>query len=148
MGIPYLPPSNGRPLKTSPLPVCVWIPCRCCMIPESNVVQIKPRRLSEREAADYLGPVTPRTLQDWRIKGMGPAYTKLGGRVAYDGADLDSLIARRRVEPQAERACTTPPISKRWDAVHDWRPSIGRQGPASFHRHQRHHASGGESAPS
>src|SRR3546814_10639467 len=81
--------SSDLPLKTSPHPDCVWIPLRCCMIPESNVVQIKPRRLSEREAAAYLGPVTPRTLQDWRIKGMGPAYTKLGGRVAYDVADLD-----------------------------------------------------------
>src|SRR3546814_20836212 len=83
------------------------------MIPESNVVQIKPRRLSEREAAAYLGPVTPRTLQDWRIKGMGPAYTKLGGRVAYDVADLDSFIATRRVEPKAARAGTTPPIPDR-----------------------------------
>src|SRR3546814_14229411 len=87
MGIPYLPPSKLRPLKTSPHPDCVWIPLRCCMIPESNVVQIKPRRLSEREAAAYLGPVTPRTLQDWRIKGMGPAYTKPGGRVAYDRSE-------------------------------------------------------------
>src|SRR3546814_5538248 len=64
MGIPYLPPSKLRPLKTSPHPDCVWIPLRCCMIPESNVAQIKPRRLSDREAAAYLGPVTPRTLQD------------------------------------------------------------------------------------
>src|SRR3546814_3873791 len=92
-------------VQTCALPIyCVWIPLRCCMIPESNVVQIKPRRLSEREAAAYLGPVTPRTLQDWRIKGMGPAYTKLGGRVAYDVADLDSFIATRRVEPKAARA--------------------------------------------
>lgn len=71
---------------------------------EGNVVAISPRRLSEREAATYLGPVTPRTLQDWRIKGIGPAYTKLGGRIAYDVADLDAFIAAQRVEPKAARA--------------------------------------------
>src|SRR3546814_5847088 len=103
MGIPYLPPSKLRPLKTSPHPDCVWIPLRCCMIPERNVVQIKPRRLSEREAAAYLGPVTPRTLQAWRIKGMGPAYPKLAGRVAYDVADLASFISTRPLEPKADR---------------------------------------------
>lgn len=62
------------------------------------------RRLSEREAAAYLGPVTVRTLQDWRLKGVGPAYTKLGRRVAYDVADLDSFIAAARVEPKAHAA--------------------------------------------
>src|SRR3546814_14944449 len=108
MGIPYLPPSKLRPLKTSPHPDCVWIPLRCCMIPESNVVQIKPRRLSEREAAAYLGPVTPRTLPDWRIKGMGPAYTKPGGRVAYAVADPHSLIATRPAAPPAPPPVTPP----------------------------------------
>src|SRR3546814_11153300 len=117
MGIPYLPPSKLRPLKTSPHPDCVWIPLRCCMIPESNVVQIKPLRLSEREAAAYLGPVTPRTLQDWRIKGMGPAYTNLGGRVAYDVADLDSFIATRRDSPRAARAGTPQPLPTRGTAA-------------------------------
>lgn len=62
------------------------------------------RRLSEREAAAYLGPVTVRTLQDWRLKGVGPAYTKLGRRVAYDVADLDAFIAAARVEPKAHAA--------------------------------------------
>ena len=62
------------------------------------------RRLSEREAAGYLGPVSMRTLQDWRNKGIGPAYTKLGGRVAYDVADLDAFLAARRVEPKQAAA--------------------------------------------
>lgn len=62
------------------------------------------RRLSEREAATYLGPVSMRTLQDWRNRGTGPAYTKLGGRVAYDIADLDAFLAARRVEPKQAAA--------------------------------------------
>jgi hypothetical protein len=57
-------------------------------------------RLSEREAATYLGPISIRTLQDWRVRGIGPAYTKLGKRVAYDVVDLDAYVARMRVEPK------------------------------------------------
>ncbi len=58
------------------------------------------RRLSEREAAAYLGPVSVRTLQDWRVRGIGPAYAKLGKRVAYDVSDLDAFVAQMRVEPK------------------------------------------------
>lgn len=58
------------------------------------------RRLSERDAAAYLGPVAVRTLQDWRSKGTGPAYAKLGKRVAYDTTDLDVFVASQRVEPK------------------------------------------------
>jgi len=59
------------------------------------------RRLSEREAAEYLGPVSVRTLQDWRNQGTGPAYARLGRRIAYDIADLDAFLASQRVEPKA-----------------------------------------------
>jgi hypothetical protein len=58
------------------------------------------RRISEKEAAAYLGPVSMRTLQDWRIRGVGPPYSKLGKRVAYDVADLDAFAAAQRVEPK------------------------------------------------
>jgi hypothetical protein len=65
------------------------------------IVTPTTRRLSEREAAAYLGPVHVRTLQDWRIRGYGPAYTKLGRRVAYAVADLDAFLEKGRVEPKA-----------------------------------------------
>lgn len=61
------------------------------------------RRLSETEAADYLG-VAKRTLQDWRLRRVGPAYSKLGtaarARIVYDIADLDAFLAAGRVEPK------------------------------------------------
>ena len=60
-----------------------------------------PRLLSEREASAHLGPVSVRTLQDWRVRGIGPAYTKLGRRVAYAVADLEAFMASGRVEPKA-----------------------------------------------
>ena len=58
-------------------------------------------RLSEREAAQYLGPIAVRTLQDWRSQGVGPAYSKLGKRIAYAVADLDAYLEAHRVEPKA-----------------------------------------------
>lgn len=64
----------------------------------------EPRRLSEREAAAYLGQINVRTLQNWRLKSVGPAYHKLGKRVAYDVRDLDAFLAAGRVEPKAAAA--------------------------------------------
>ena len=57
------------------------------------------RPLSEREAADRLG-LSPRTLQDWRRRSCGPAFLKLGKRVAYHPHDLDAFEASCRVQPK------------------------------------------------
>lgn len=58
------------------------------------------RRLSEREAAGHLG-ISIRTLQDWRQRRTGPAYSKVGRRVVYDVLDLDAFLAAGRVVPAA-----------------------------------------------
>jgi excisionase family DNA binding protein len=48
--------------------------------------------LTQDEAAEYLR-VSPRTLERWRLLGIGPRYVKLGGRkVACRLADLDAWI--------------------------------------------------------
>lgn len=65
-----------------------------------NATEHKPRRLSESEAATYLGVLSVRTLQDWRRKRVGPAYSRLGRRVAYSTEDLDAYLAASRVEPK------------------------------------------------
>ena len=41
----------------------------------------------------------PSTLAHWRSEGRGPAFVKLGGRVAYKGADLNAWIESRTVRP-------------------------------------------------
>jgi DNA-binding transcriptional MerR regulator len=44
------------------------------------------------EAADALG-LSPRTLQDWRLDGLGPAYRRVSStRVIYTRADLDAWV--------------------------------------------------------
>ena len=60
--------------------------------------------LEPGQVAHLLG-VTQKTLQDWRTKGRGPAYVKLGTRgvVRYHIADVSEWLATHRHEPQAAR---------------------------------------------
>lgn len=51
------------------------------------------RLLTTQEAAERLG-VSPRTCEDWRLRGSGPVYRKLGRRlVRYCPADLEAFAA-------------------------------------------------------
>jgi hypothetical protein len=43
--------------------------------------------------------ISARTLEGWRIRGLGPPFVRLGGRVYYRRLDVESWIAsnlRRR----------------------------------------------------
>lgn len=47
---------------------------------------------STAEAADALG-LSPRTLQDWRLDGIGPTYRRISAtRVIYTAEDLRSWV--------------------------------------------------------
>lgn len=49
--------------------------------------------LTTAEAATILG-TSPRTLEDWRFRGGGPVYRKVGRRlVRYSAADLERFLA-------------------------------------------------------
>ena len=41
------------------------------------------------------------TLAHWRCQGKGPAFIRLGKRVAYRGADLNAWLESRTVRPKA-----------------------------------------------
>ena len=47
--------------------------------------------LREREAAAYLR-LKPNTLAQYRCKGTGPSFAKLGGRIVYAQEEIDSWI--------------------------------------------------------
>lgn len=53
--------------------------------------------IDENAAAQFLGGISPRTLQKWRVCGGGPAFLKVGRRVRYTESDLVAwLNAQRR----------------------------------------------------
>ena len=58
--------------------------------------------ITEQEVGDILG-VVQATLKLWRVKGSGPRYFKIGGRILYRRDDLDAFIERqaRRSTSQA-----------------------------------------------
>jgi len=48
--------------------------------------------LTTGQAASYLG-TSPRTLEDWRLRGGGPVYRKVGRRlVRYHADDLAQFV--------------------------------------------------------
>ncbi len=53
-------------------------------------------RLGERRVAEMLGHCL-RTLQRWRTKGKGPAFTTIGRKVFYELKDLQELIDRGKI---------------------------------------------------
>lgn len=66
--------------------------------------------LSTKEAAHLLG-VSPRTLEGWRLDGLGPAYTRLGARtVRYRVGALERFAAEgERRSPADSEAMGTKP---------------------------------------
>ena len=58
--------------------------------------------LSEKQAADFFD-LTPRALQNWRTKGGGPPYVRVGHRtVRYRMSDLEAWLDSRRFENTAQ----------------------------------------------
>ena len=60
------------------------------------------RLITEQEAAEFLG-VQVKTLQEWRTKGRGPRFVRLGTRmVKYRRRELISFSDDRLVSSTAE----------------------------------------------
>ncbi|WP_319760301.1 helix-turn-helix domain-containing protein [Maridesulfovibrio sp.] len=53
--------------------------------------------LTPREVFEEYG-VKEKTLQDWRGKGAGPSYSRIGGGIRYRREDLDSYFTENRVK--------------------------------------------------
>ena len=56
-------------------------------------------KLTHVQAAEYLG-LTSGTLRAYRARGIGPRFTKVGGRVYYDRNDLENWGKERTTEPK------------------------------------------------
>lgn len=58
---------------------------------------VTPAALTAEEAAVYLG-LSRQTLANWRVRGLGPVYSRLGGtgrpRIVYLVEDLEDYRSR------------------------------------------------------
>lgn len=48
--------------------------------------------ISTEKAAEYLGGLKPNTLENWRSRGVGPRFIKIGRLVRYSIDDLDAYL--------------------------------------------------------
>ena len=54
--------------------------------------------LDSLDTARFLNLKTPGTLANWRTRGQGPAYIKVGGSIRYRMEDLERWLSQQRVE--------------------------------------------------
>jgi hypothetical protein len=62
--------------------------------------------IPSREAAAFIG-VSPATLENWRVRGEGPAFVKTPGKtgkVLYEPAQIQKYLAQRRFTSTAQAA--------------------------------------------
>jgi hypothetical protein len=61
------------------------------------------RLVTDQVASEVLG-VSDGTLRQWRYRGRGPAFIRVGSKVRYSLRDLREYIARGRVDPEDDTA--------------------------------------------
>jgi hypothetical protein len=77
-------------------------------MPDSRTSALPLHHLNQIELARRWR-ISPRTLERWRWLGQGPTYLKLGGRVAYQLADIEAFEAARAVANPANGAAADFP---------------------------------------
>lgn len=58
--------------------------------------------LTTKEAAEYLGIVSHRTLEELRQQGRGPEYVKVARKVGYRPSALDAYLESITMDPEEE----------------------------------------------
>ena len=93
-------PADARPPQTAnqqqpALAECLNLP------PTKHSEKAVSRRLHRKKAAVYIG-TSLSWLDKSRLRGDGPAYLQVGGRVIYDVQDLDAFLASCRRQSTSE----------------------------------------------
>lgn len=74
------------------------------MKPQNEAIQIGGETLFPQSmVADQLG-CTVRTLENWRARRVGPAWTRIGHRVMYRQSSLEQWIRDQEQRPVAGEA--------------------------------------------
>ena len=63
-----------------------------------------PDRYYKTDSPELAVIATRGTMSQWRHRGEGPRYVRLGGRVLYRGEDLNRFLDERVVEPTTNAA--------------------------------------------
>ena len=71
---------DGRPIEIEAIEI---EPVRVRLLPGD--------RFDSNNAAKYVNRA-PKTLAMWRMNGVGPAWTKVGGRIIYTKGGLDAYM--------------------------------------------------------
>jgi excisionase family DNA binding protein len=58
-----------------------------------------PQLATPEQVAEYLNDIPVKTLAEWRSKGTGPRYSKVGRHVRYDWADVREWLAAQSTVP-------------------------------------------------
>lgn len=93
------PADSGLPLTVRHLPQTVAE--RLAQPPAVHSEKSASRRLHRKQTATYLG-VSLSWLDKSRLRGDGPPFLKIGGRVVYDLGDLDAYLASCRRQSTSE----------------------------------------------
>lgn len=64
--------------------------------------------LDNVEAARFLG-VSPETLPQWRVRGNGPPFVRVGRRVVYRRATLERWLQEREVTSTSDSGPAAKP---------------------------------------
>lgn len=60
------------------------------------MTELNPNQLMTEKEAAALICYTPRALQNWRLRGGGPKYVKIGRSVRYQRSDVLEFIEERK----------------------------------------------------
>ncbi len=60
-----------------------------------------PPLLDNNQAADFLG-LGRRTLENWRVRGDGPRFLRVGRAIRYARSDLEAWLDTRRFRSTSE----------------------------------------------
>lgn len=63
--------------------------------PRPSSVRVSSGLLDTVRAAEFLG-ISKQTMANWRMRGNGPPFIKMGGAVRYKPEDLNSWLDARR----------------------------------------------------